>query len=87
MFGITGVAFGNSPSNVPLFCELQTRIKRRRTRMEIIHLILPFVYYGFGIVFLLCEVIHFLNKRRQEKKLVKALDNLNKLIDTKFLDK
>ena len=48
---------------------------------------LPLVYYGFGIVFLVCEVIHFLRKKHQEKRLEKALDNLNKLLSTKYLDK
>lgn len=53
-----------------------------------IHLILPVIYYSFGISFLLYEIHHTRQKRLQEKRLEKALDNLSKLVNTnKHLDK
>lgn len=43
--------------------------------MEHIHVYLAVVYYGFGILFLVYE---YVQKRKQEKRLAKALDSINK---------
>lgn len=67
------ITFAITPRSVNYKCVI------RGKDMEYIH-ILAVVYYGIGICFLIYE---FIDKRREKKRLAKALDNLSKSLSDK----